>query len=130
MSDRDLLCRFKTLKKTVEGREITYFEVMSVTHPLCPEVPKVVRMFCTSNGMVSLNEDSSDTVDYVECTNVDFKGYMPARLMNMVIAAETLKEFQGMHKYLLKVAKTKSWNLGKSNFWQYILIVWSILNNF
>ena len=67
-----------------------------------PEVKGVVRMFLYSRGLVSINKESpEDTVDYTEVSYFNLNGYFPARLMNMVIASETKKEFSAMHKYLL-----------------------------
>jgi hypothetical protein len=67
-----------------------------------PEVPNVVRMFAFGRGIVTANKESpEDTIDYTEISFINMKGYFPARLMNMVIASETQKEFGSMYKYLI-----------------------------
>ena len=39
---------------------------------------------------------------YTEISNFDMKGYMPAKLMNMILAAEVEKEFITMYKLMQK----------------------------
>ena len=60
-------------------------------------------MYQCVNAMIKKNEESpDDTVDYVECSTFDMKGYIPARLLNMVIANEGSKEFKVMYTHLLE----------------------------
>lgn len=99
MSDRDMLCRMKTIKIN-DDRD--YMEVTSIERDDCPLVKKVVRMFVSSNVMIQNNKDSpTDTIDYCEMTSFDLKGYFPASLMNATMASEGLKEFKTMYKHCL-----------------------------
>lgn len=62
-------------------------------------------MFLFTRGLIKENKDHPDTIDYTELSYFNLNGYFPARMMNMVIASETKKEFGNMYKYLLKQAK-------------------------
>lgn len=100
MSDRDNVIQIHQ-SETPDGSE--FICLKTVERDDVPEVPGVVRMFMFTRGMVSINKESpDDTVDYTEITYFNLNGYFPARLMNMIIAGETKKEFDNMYKYLLK----------------------------
>jgi hypothetical protein len=56
----------------------------------CPIIPGVVRMFVYTRGYVRPNkEDPENVLDYTELSVFNMGGYMPARLLNMVVASET-----------------------------------------
>ena len=60
-------------------------------------------MYQCTNILVSQNPESpNDTIDYCEIATFDLKGYIPGRLMNMVMASEGIKEFKSMYKHLLQ----------------------------
>ena len=100
MSDRDNVMQIHQ-SETDDGSE--FICLKTVVRDDVPEVPGCVRMFMFTRGMVSVNKESpDDTIDYCEITYFNMNGYFPARLMNMVIAGETKKEFGNMYKYLLK----------------------------
>lgn len=100
MSDRDNVMSIHQ-SLTPDGSEFLY--IKTVERDDCPPVPGVVRMFLFTRGLVSINKESpEDTIDYTEISYFNLNGYFPARLMNMVIAGETQKEFQNMYTYLLK----------------------------
>jgi hypothetical protein len=66
-----------------------------------PEVAGVVRMFIFSRLLIKPCPDSpNDTVDYTEFTQFNMNGYFPDRLMNLIVAAETRREFSSMYKHL------------------------------
>jgi hypothetical protein len=63
-----------------------------------PEVPGVVRMFLYSRLLLKPCPISpADTIDYTEISQFNMNGYFPERLMNMIIAAETQREFASMY---------------------------------
>ena len=87
MSDRDMLMRMKETK--LDG-ERTFVTVKSIERPDTPLVKSVIRMYFQSNVMVRPNPESpGDTIDYTEITNFEMGGSVPARLMNMILTAET-----------------------------------------
>jgi hypothetical protein len=56
-----------------------------------------------TRGFIRPNKESpADTLDYTELSVFNMGGYMPARLLNMVIASETAKDFGNMYKSLTK----------------------------
>lgn len=103
MSDRDNVMSIHQ-SLTPDGSEFLY--IKTVERDDTPPVPGVVRMFLFTRGLVSVNKESpEDTIDYTEVSYFNLNGYFPARLMNMVIAGETQKEFQSMYTYLLNQNK-------------------------
>jgi hypothetical protein len=99
MSDRDNVLLIHQ-RKLEDGSD--FVNIKTVVRDDEPEVPGVVRMFIFSRGLISTNKESpDDTIDYTELSYFNMNGYFPARLMNMVIASETKKEFGNMYKYLL-----------------------------
>ena len=100
MSDRDNVMQIH-MSPYEDGSQ--WICLKTVVREDCPEIKGVVRMFIFTRGIVSVNKESPhDTIDYTELTHFNMNGYFPARLMNMVIAAETKKEYGNMYKYLLK----------------------------
>lgn len=97
MSARDICMRF-TYSDQEDGK---FFVCETVVRDDCPEVDGVVRMFMYTRGFIRPNKESpADIFDYTEFTVFNMGGYMPARLLNMVVASETQKEFGNMYKYL------------------------------
>lgn len=95
MSDRDGVDHFTV--KNIDADTI-YFQCISVDREDTPPIKGVVRMYMAINCIVRANKESpNDTVDYCEMSIYDMKGYVPARLLNMVMASESLKEFKNMH---------------------------------
>ena len=89
MSSRD-----NTMKITVTDHEGGRFVVAeTVDHPDKPVQPGVVRMFIHTRGYVRPSKTIEGALDYTELSVFNMGGYMPARLLNMVIASETQKEF-------------------------------------
>jgi hypothetical protein len=72
----------------------TFFVCETIERPDVPEVKGVVRMFVYTRGYVRPNKELPDTIDYTEMTVMNMGGYMPARLLNMVLASEREKEFR------------------------------------
>ena len=100
MSDRDNVLSIH--QRDVEGGG-DFICLKTVVREDVPEVKGCVRMFLYTRGLVEVNKESpEDTIDYTEVSYFNLNGYFPARLMNMVIASETKKEFSNMYKYLLK----------------------------
>jgi hypothetical protein len=98
MSDRDNVVRIH--QREIEGGS-EFVEMKTLVRDDVPEVPGCVRMFHFTRGLVTINKEHPDTIDYTEIMYMNLNGYFPARLMNMVIASETQKEFGTMYKYLL-----------------------------
>ena len=66
----------------------------------CPLVKGVVRMFQQINGYARYDKEDPTLVHYTEISHFDMKGYMPARLFNMIIASLAAKEFQKLYDHL------------------------------
>lgn len=99
MSDRDNVI---SLHQRNNDDGSIYFCLKTVERADVPEVPGCVRMFLYTRGIAKPNAESpEDIIDYTEFSYFNMKGYFPARLMNMVIASETQKEFGNMYKYLI-----------------------------
>ena len=85
MSSRDNVLRLQIVDH--EGGR--FFVGETVEHPDKPVYPGVVRMFVYTRGYVRPSKDQPNTHDYTELTVMNMGGYIPARLLNMVIASET-----------------------------------------
>ena len=85
MSSRD-----NVMKITISDHEGGRFVVCeTIEHPERPVYPGVVRMFVYTRGYVRPNKTGLGGHDYTELTVMNMGGYIPARLLNMVIASET-----------------------------------------
>ena len=84
MSSRDNVMNIKIVDH--EGGR--FFVGETVEHPDKPVFPGVVRMFVYTRGFVRPGKEAG-THDYTELTVMNMGGYIPARLLNMVIASET-----------------------------------------
>ena len=92
MSDRDNVAKIHQVKQE-DGSYFGY--CITVDHEKKPSVKNVVRMY---QKIYFKATDVDGVMHYTEISNFDLKGYMPAKLMNMVIASETEKEFATMYK--------------------------------
>lgn len=92
MSDRDNVAKIHQFKQE-DGSYFGY--CITVDHDKKPAVKNVVRMY---QRIYFTAKDVDGDMHYTEISNFDMKGYMPARLMNMLISSETEKEFATMYK--------------------------------
>ena len=92
MSDRDNVAKIHQFKQE-DGSYFGY--CITVDHDKKPAVKNVVRMY---QRIYFTAKDVDGDLHYTEISNFDMKGYMPARLMNMLISSETEKEFDTMYK--------------------------------
>ena len=98
MSDRDQVL---SIHHEPIDKNSTYIIIQTVEREDCPEVPGAVRMSMFLRALIRKNPESpEDTVDFTEINCFNMKGYMPGRLLNMVIASEASKEMTNMYKYL------------------------------
>ena len=98
MSARDNVMK---MTKCTQG-DGQFFIVETIERPDYPVIKGVVRMFIYTRGYVRPSKESpSDTLDYTEMTVMNMGGYMPARLLNMVLASEAEKEFRKMYTDML-----------------------------
>lgn len=68
----------------------------SAEHPDKPPVEGCIRLFFFARlGMKQVGND----LIYTEYALMNLGGYMPARLLNMTLATENIKNFKGMKKY-------------------------------
>ena len=85
MSARD-----NVMKITVSDHNGGKFIVCeTIEHPDKPVQSGVVRMFVHARGFVRPSKTVEGALDYTEFSVFNMGGYMPARLLNMVLAAET-----------------------------------------
>lgn len=95
MSARD-----NVMKITITNHEDGRFVVCeTVDHPAKPVQPGIVRMFVYTRGFVRPSKSAPGAFDYTELSVFNMGGYMPARLLNMVVASESSREFTNMAKY-------------------------------
>ena len=95
MSARD-----NVMKITITDHEDGRFVVCeTVDHPDKPVQPGIVRMFIYTRGWVRPSKSQQGAFDYTELSVFNMGGYMPAKLLNMVVASEASREFQTMTKY-------------------------------
>jgi hypothetical protein len=95
MSDRDNVMHIMKQKRE-DGSIFTMLK--TVERDDAPLVKGVVRCFCFTQGLCTVNKESpDDTIDYTELSYFNMNGYFPARLMNMIIASETKREFGRMY---------------------------------
>ena len=84
MSDRDVVSQQWVVEK--EGGK--FLMLKSVEHKDAPLVKGVVRM---QFNAVALLHQVGDNVKQLEFEHYDMKGYMPASLLNMVVAGESIE---------------------------------------
>ena len=85
MSARD-----NVMKITITDHEDGKFVVCeTVEHPDKPVQPGIVRLFLYTRGFVRPSKHEEGSHDYTELSVFNMGGYMPARLLNMVVASET-----------------------------------------
>ena len=95
MSSRDNVMRIQIVNH--EGGRFVICE--TIEHHSKPVFPGVVRMFVYTRGFIRPGKEAG-THEYTEFTVMNMGGYIPARLLNMVIASETQKEFANMVKFV------------------------------
>ena len=93
MSDRDNVAKICQVPQE-DGSIFGY--CITIDHEKKPMVKNVVRMWQKVYFRCSVKDD---VMTYTEISNFDMKGYMPAKLMNMVLSAETEKEFCTLYKH-------------------------------
>lgn len=97
MSDRDNVVEMIT-KDMGDGN--TYVQCKSIERDDVPELPGVVRCFLFVRAFIRDSKEVENALDFTEITCFNMKGYFPGRLLNMIIASETQREFGNMYKYL------------------------------
>ena len=98
MNDRDNVC-FIHQETAPEELGGDFIQCTTVEHDDCPEVQGVVRMYQTVSGWIRPDPNDSQIIHYTELDNFDMKGNFPARLMNMMIASESKKEFGNLYNH-------------------------------
>ena len=85
MSARD-----NVMKITITDHEGGRFVVCeTVEHPSKPVQKGVVRLFLYTRGWIRPSKTEEGSFDYTELSVFNMGGYMPARLLNMVVDSET-----------------------------------------
>lgn len=74
--------------------------IQSINHPDFPVTPEKVRSDVFKVHMHWQALDNPDDLEYIEFFNFDLKGYMPMRMMNMVISSALSKGIRQVHKNL------------------------------
>ena len=95
MSDRDNLFMVNQTKSPLGG---DFIQAVTIERDDVPLVKKVVRMNQSMNAWARPNPNDPTLTDYTEIDTIDMGGYIPVSLLNMTIAAESLKEFKKMYE--------------------------------
>ena len=99
MTERDNVIR--TTRYDNEDGSV-YLQICSVERDDVPERAGVVRIFAKIDAFIRRHPSLPNTSIYTCFSLYDMKGYMPAMLLNMVIASEAKKEIEVMYNLLPK----------------------------
>ena len=77
--------------------------VESVSDECCPEVPGVIRIEMFKVQKIMQDPSNQEDLLVTDYSNIDFKGYFPMRLMNMMIGSVIPKGIENMKQELLKI---------------------------
>jgi hypothetical protein len=92
MSERDNVC--KVLSKKLDNGDL-FIAMSSIEREDTPPMKGVIRMYQQISGHMRLIPGvEPPTYDYTEFDVIDMGGYIPTRLMNMVMASTIKSEFR------------------------------------
>ena len=96
MSERDNIC--KVITKKMDNGDL-FIACTSLERDDIPPVKGVVRMYQHISGLMRLQPGvEPPTFDYTEFDVIDMGGYIPTRLMNMVMASTIKSEFRKFYE--------------------------------
>jgi hypothetical protein len=96
MSDRDNVALIHEEDIEDGGK---YISCQTIEWPSKPPMKGVIRMFQQVTSVVKPDPNDPTQTLYTEIDSFDMKGSIPAKLMNLVLASETAKEFKKLYKY-------------------------------
>ena len=103
MSDRDatLKIQLKHLDEATYGPGSFYILGTSYTDENKPEPEGVVRMYQYISGLCWQSEENGEpVVNYIEISQIDFKGNFPSTIMNLVLGHLMNSEHEKMFDYM------------------------------
>lgn len=110
MSDRDatLNIQLKHLDEAIYGPGAFYLLGASYTDEKYPDVEGAVRMYQYISGLCWQSEENGEPiVNYIEISQIDFKGSFPSTIMNLVLGHLMNSEHRKMYDYMIKRRQRK-----------------------